>query len=357
MLGFWIAAAVLSAATGAAMLLFARRGASAGAAGQQDPTTSAYERQLHEVDDLAARGLLGPHEREAARAEAARRLLQAARRSSTPSQPGRTARWAAPALAAAAPLLAMVIYLGVGRPALPDQPFRERVAQWRAAPERLGPAEAAAVLESVVRERPRDAEAQGLLGRARLAAGDRFGAVTALETAAGLEPGRSARWIDLAQALLSMESPAVAEARRALARAQAADPADLNVRYWLGRADVAEGNPAAAAQRWRALMADLPASDARRSALLADLEALETSSASADPDVAGMVEGLARRLEQSPDDPAGWARLARAYAVLGREQELQAALSRARRLFAERPEVLARVEAEAQAGRRLQQGR
>ena len=354
MLGFWIAAAVLSAATGAAMLLFARR--AAGAGGRPDPTTSTYERQLHEVDDLAARGLLASQEHEAARAEAARRLLQAARRRSTPSRSGSAARWAAPALAASAPLLAMIVYLGVGRPALPDQPFRERVAQWRAAPEQLGPAQAAAVLESVVRERPRDADAQSLLGRARLAAGDPFGAVTALETAARLEPGRSSRWIDLAQALLSMESPAVADARRALARAQAADPADLNVRYWLGRAEVAEGDPAAAAQRWRVLIADLPAADPRRAALLADLRALESPAAS-EPDVAGMVQGLAERLEQSPDDPAGWARLARAYAVLGREQDLQAALARSRRLFADRPEVLARIEAEARAGRRVQQGR
>jgi cytochrome c-type biogenesis protein CcmH len=181
--------------------------------------------------------------------------------------------------------------------------------------------------------------------------------VTALETAARLEPGRSARWVDLAQALLSMESPAVTEARRALARAQAADPTDLNVRYWLGRADLAEGNPVGAGQQWRSLMVDLPVGDPRRSALLADLEALEGSRSQPQPDVAAMVEGLARRLEQAPDDPAGWARLARAYAVLGREQDLQAALARSRRLFADRPEALARIEAEAEAGRRVQQGR
>jgi cytochrome c-type biogenesis protein CcmH len=154
-----------------------------------------------------------------------------------------------------------------------------------------------------------------------------------------------------------METPSVGEARRALTRAQAADPSDLNVRYWLGRADLAEGDRAAAAQQWRSLMADLPPGDLRRTALLTEIEALERPPAAAEPDIAGMVERLARRLERAPEDPEGWARLVRAYAVLGREQDLQAALARARRLFVDQPEVVARIEAEAGAGRRVQQGR
>ncbi len=44
--------------------------------------------------------------------------------------------------------------------------------------------------------------------------------------------------------------------------------------------------------------------------------------------IRGMVEGLARRLEQHPDDKAGWARLARAYDVLGEPDKAQAARAR-----------------------------
>lgn len=46
------------------------------------------------------------------------------------------------------------------------------------------------------------------------------------------------------------------------------------------------------------------------------------------PDVERMVAGLAARLERNPDDPAGWAMLARSYQVLGRHAEAEAALAR-----------------------------
>ncbi|HEX8569551.1 MAG TPA: tetratricopeptide repeat protein, partial [Caulobacteraceae bacterium] len=265
--------------------------------------------------------------------------------------------WIAPAAALAGPLLAMALYLGIGRPDAPDQPFRDRLAQWRAQPERLGPAEAAAVLETVARERPRDAEAHGLLGRARLAAGDRFGAVRALETAARLEPRRASRWTDLAQGLLNLETPDVAGARRALSRALAIAPRDVNARYWLARADLAQGRPGEALTRWRALAVDLPADDPARAALQAEIGALERGPEAGDPAIGAMVEGLARRLREQPEDAAGWARLARAYAVLGRERELQGALAEVRRRFTDQPDVVARAEAEAEAGRRVQRAR
>jgi cytochrome c-type biogenesis protein CcmH len=41
-----------------------------------------------------------------------------------------------------------------------------------------------------------------------------------------------------------------------------------------------------------------------------------------------MVDGLAARLEQNPDDVAGWQRLARAWRVLGEKQKAEEALGR-----------------------------
>jgi cytochrome c-type biogenesis protein CcmH len=46
-----------------------------------------------------------------------------------------------------------------------------------------------------------------------------------------------------------------------------------------------------------------------------------------------MVSKLAERLEQQPDDIAGWMRLVRAYTVLGKRDEALAALERARQTF------------------------
>ena len=343
-----VIAAALAALAGALVLAFARR---ARAAGAVDPTLATYKRQLAEVDELAGRGLLSGEEREAARAEAGRRLLKAAD-TATDTATGTAPAWAAPAVAGAAAVLALGLYLAVGRPDAPDQPFAERVRAWREAPEQIGPAEAAAVIEDIVKSRPTDAEAHTQLGRARLAGGDAFGAVRALERATQLEPKAASRWADLGRALLAMEPPAAEEAERALRRALGLAPGDPNARYWLGHALVARGDIAAGVAEWRALAAGLPADDPRRGALAAEIAAAQAPpTASA---IEGMVEGLAARLKAQPDDPAGWARLARAYAVMGREAELQAALGEARQRFS--GEALARIEAEAAAGRRLRSG-
>jgi cytochrome c-type biogenesis protein CcmH len=45
--------------------------------------------------------------------------------------------------------------------------------------------------------------------------------------------------------------------------------------------------------------------------------------------IRGMVEKLAAKLEASPDDPAGWRQLARAYQVLGEKDKAENALARA----------------------------
>ena len=45
--------------------------------------------------------------------------------------------------------------------------------------------------------------------------------------------------------------------------------------------------------------------------------------------IRGMVDRLAARLEQNPNDKDGWARLAHAYEVLGETDKAQAARARA----------------------------
>ena len=56
--------------------------------------------------------------------------------------------------------------------------------------------------------------------------------------------------------------------------------------------------------------------------------------------VRGMVANLAQRLATSPDDPAGWVQLVKAYAVLGDSAKRDAALKTARARYAAKPEVL-----------------
>ncbi len=56
--------------------------------------------------------------------------------------------------------------------------------------------------------------------------------------------------------------------------------------------------------------------------------------------VQAMVERLEKRLQENPADPAGWARLGRSYAVMGRQDAALAAYARAYKLAPKDPEIL-----------------
>ena len=60
--------------------------------------------------------------------------------------------------------------------------------------------------------------------------------------------------------------------------------------------------------------------------------------------IEGMVARLASRLDTTPEDTEGWARLFRAYMVLGKGDEASAALAKARSALAGKPDLLAAVE-------------
>lgn len=59
--------------------------------------------------------------------------------------------------------------------------------------------------------------------------------------------------------------------------------------------------------------------------------------------IVGMVDGLAARLEETPDDPDGWVRLLRARQVLGQSEQLQSDLEMLRDVYAEQPEILQQI--------------
>jgi cytochrome c-type biogenesis protein CcmH len=63
--------------------------------------------------------------------------------------------------------------------------------------------------------------------------------------------------------------------------------------------------------------------------------------------IRGMVDGLAARLKAQPDDPDGWVRLVRAYAVLGETAARDDALAQARARYANQPGELAALAAAA----------
>ncbi len=353
MIVFWVAAALLSVAV--AVLIVLRAARAADRREVEDPSVAVYRRQLTELDDLAERGLLPQTERRSARTEAARRLLAAADVQAAPADAGGS-RGLVIALAAAAPLAALVIYILVGSPQTPDQPFAQRLKAWRAAPDTLDPQRLSAVLEQVASERPRDSVPLVYLAHADIAGGDFVGAEQALRKAIVIDPKRGDLWGLLGETLtLKAADDGSAGAHAAFQRANALDPALPGPRYYLAREQIAGGDVQDGLKAWRALNADLPASDPRREDLQQQIAAVEKTGAlpSAQPSgpavdpqamIRGMVARLAAQLQAQPDNPQGWGRLIRSYGVLGDEPRRQAALARAQALFKDHPDAWRQVE-------------
>jgi cytochrome c-type biogenesis protein CcmH len=360
---FWIAAGGLAAAAAALILACSAAAARAAAAPGEDPALGIYRRQLSDLDALAGRGVMGPEELQAAKAEAGRRLLSAADARRRPERPGgRRARTAVLAAATVAAMAALGLYLKLGSPGLKDEPYQARLAVWRSDPSKLGAPQMAALLRSIAQEKPGDVKLYDYLGRAELAAGDDVAAALAFRKAIRLAPGRADLEAMLGEALATdaggVPSP---EARRAFQQALALDPTNAAARYYLGRADIADGQIQQGLAIWRSLAADLPQNDAHRAALMAEIDAVNrhgvddaATPAPAERQGGGgqippaqlgfiraMVAKQAADLNAHPDDPEGWARLVRSYGILGDPAAQAQALAKAQRLFANRPDALA----------------
>ena len=132
----WFGLAVLTAVVVAALLRpLLADGASAGLSTEAlgpAASTAVYRDQLAEIAAERARGLIAESEAEAARVEIARRLLAAAdgsaigSRDTAPPSAYRDVRTLAMGLAAGLPVLAVVVYLALGAPGQPGQPFAAR---------------------------------------------------------------------------------------------------------------------------------------------------------------------------------------------------------------------------------------
>jgi cytochrome c-type biogenesis protein CcmH len=371
MIALWIAAAVFSALASTLIVLRAARAASAAEQPREDPALAVYRRQLAEIDELAERGLIPEEEHRSAHTEAARRLLSAADQAKPAAAPGagaKTARWAVIAAAAAVPLIAVALYLKVGSPGLPDQPFAARLESWRKADlSTLSPQQLAALLQTAVAKNPDDPMPLYYLARAQAESGDLASAEHNLRKAIQLAPARGDLWSMLGTILSSQPGGENApDTIKAFQQARLLDPADPDARYFLARAKIASGDVEGGLADWRALTGDLKPDDPRKPVLDQEIAVVDKThalpQAEQPADASGaaqggdqqafikaMVDRLAARLQSQPDDPAGWARLIRAYAVLGDQPHEAAAMARAQALFKTRPADLKTIQSAASA--------
>jgi len=355
MIVLWVAAGVLSAAV--AGLVLHRAAQAARDVGPADPTVAVYRRQLAEMDDLAARGLLADSDLKEARAEAGRRLLGAAEAKVEPWTATLAQRRGALIVAGLAPVAALALYLTVGAPGARDLPFHKRVEAWKSADlATLTPQEMAALLTQATKEKP-DPDGYRYLAIAEDQSGNPAGASRALRKAITLAPQRADLWEMLGLSIVA-ESQGVESdgAQSAFRQALARDPNSVLSRFHLARARSQAGDQAGAVADLKSLLASLKADDPRRGDLQQAIQEAQagpaTASGAADAAgpggmIRGMVARLAARLKDNPDDPEGWVRLVRSYAVLGDAQARDSALTEARARYRGREDILTKLDAAA----------
>ena len=404
-MSFWLAAACLALLASlwlARPLLIGR----AAAAPRAAHDLQVFRDQLRALDRDVDRGVLSAPEADGARAEISRRLLAAAaeldRVGAEGPAPERVSRRLAAGVAVVVILGTVGAYWGLGAPGMPDRPLAQRGGEIRQAlnarplqadaevfaadrvaamrppaPEAGTPeAEARALVErlrEIVATRPEDVRGRRLLADSLIRLGEPVEARRLHEEILSLL-GETAGTDDFAaagEALVMAAAGYVSpEAEALMARALQADPTNPIARYYAGLALLQNGETQLALELWTGLLEEGPEDAPWIPSIRAQIAEIARE-AGAGPllipgpgpsqdqiDAAGemtedqqremiegMVSGLEGRLALEGGTPEDWARLIRAYGVLGRPDDAARIWSDAERAFAELPEVVAALRA------------
>jgi len=251
------------------------------------------------------------------------------------------------------------LYLVLGRADLPSRPLADRGAEIAAALEQASDAardrnDRLEKARDRVASTPDDVGAWLQLAMAAAAAGDGQAEIAALEQADRLSNGDPAIRALRAEAMArAADGQVTIPARQLIADILAVDPVEPRALYLSGLAAYQDEDYASAVGIWRRLQS-LSSPDAPWMTLLAEniddaarsggIDPGSFAAAPAGPDaeavanaagmseeeraamIEGMVDGLATRLAEEPADIEGWRRLIRAYQVLERVDDTQAAM-------------------------------
>lgn len=361
MILFWVIAGLLTLA--AAVVLAAPLFDTRKFKGEDAYALAVYRDQLAELSRDEARGLLTPEQARAAQVEIERRILALDEgKKFQPAKP--PSHRLTLAMAVILPLVGFGFYLMLGSPHLPSQSAMERLAEER---QRTTPELQA--LEAKVAAAPSDAQAWVDLARAYDDVERSKDAVAAFAKAMAL--GRDE--IDILRqyahaAILAQQGMVAADAQHALRRVLAQDPTDITARFFLALAKAQADDIEGALTDWLALERDLPAEAPLRQALAENIDkaarslgkdpsklpgratgagpsaedmaaAAQMSPEEREAFIRSMVERLALKMEENPQDLEGWMRLANAYRVLEEYDRAREAWSHAAKLAPARIDV------------------
>ncbi len=373
---FWLICGLVIALVVVALLLPLLRPAAAEPQPAERQDMAVYRDQLSEIERDRARGLLDEDQAVAARLEIERRLLTAGEsepRAAAAATPAAANTLLVAAVALLVPLGVLGLYLGLGEPGMPSQPFAERPQ----APAGDMLQMAQSLSERLQREGgTRD---DWILLARTYAQIERYGqAAEAARQALSMDAEDAETLGFLGEMLVALSNGQVtAEARQAFGRSLELDANNPRALYFAGLAMAQDGKDGEALATWTslaegsspdapwmpmlrqqivrlagelgietpavalagpnagapALTGQAPAGQMRGPSA-ADIEAAQEMSAEDRMAmIRSMVEGLAERLESAPEDLDGWLRLSRAYLVLNERDKAAAAVTRAEGLI------------------------
>ena len=347
---FWILVAILTAAVAAVLLLPLLRRPSVDAEGASHDV-EVYRDQLEELKRDEVTGLIGASEAELARAEVARRLIAASKaEAKEKARTGGRNRLAQAFVIVALPAIGLCLYLTTGRPELPAQPLAERLAN---------PGNDINILiaraENHLARNPNDGAGWDLLAPIYYRSGRMEDSANAFAHAIRLLGATPERLDGHAEALIALADGVItADARKQLEESLKLKVDNPRARYYLALALEQEGKKPEALAAFEALAKETPA-DAPWLPLVnrhivalgeggsagqlgnptaGDVAAAEEMSAGDRQQmIAGMVETLAAKLQENPDNFEGWMRIIRSYVVLDQRPKAEAALQTALKTF------------------------
>ncbi len=375
---FWIVCAVMTVAVTVLMVTPLLRPQDVG---DDNPDIAIYRAQLAEIDRDLERDLLAPDEAERARAEVARRLLAANKAAKAPDAAGTPTRWLSAVIGVAMLGLGFGTYWAIGAPGYPDLPLQARLAASEEmrlnrpsqdALEAVAPApppvdvpddyrEAIDQLRIIAPNRPDDLEAWSRLAFHEVELRNYAGAADAQAQVVAIK-GDGAEVADL-QRLLDLKVVAAGglvspEAEEVIGQVFEKDEQNIAARYYLGALYNQTDRPDLALRLWRDIIetgdpnnfhiasARSQVSDAAfragveyavpeaRGPSFEQMDAAQDMSAEdRQAMIGGMVSGLASRLANEGGPAQDWARLIRAYGVLGDQEAARMVWTEAQQVF------------------------
>lgn len=327
---------------------------------QEEADQAVYRRQLEDLERDAERGLIPSGEVEEAKAEIGRRLLASERRRARANPNPQSSKQnlntkVAMVVGVAVPVLAIAAYFIMGRPELIIRDAaRIYEASTCATPSDPEIGKLASDLVSVLQNRPSDVQGWSHLARTNVSIGCYVEGAQAYAALIELEGVNADYLAAMGEAIVLANNGYVNDlAENSFQQAMSIQSDHAMARYYHGLYLYQSDKTKAALDVWLALLEEttegaghfdllntqVQTAIARlRHEALGDAEG-QTPPASVNLErdfsvedremITSMVEGLAARLEESPDDIVGWERLIRSYMVLGDTPKARDAFAKA----------------------------